>query len=141
MRPVPTFEVLEAIFTINNMAPSRKTEVALMSMMERFLESNTSCECDDCKRSTQGFKKVSASLPRRNYDKENGSPARNSDRYLCSEHRGTPISKRPPPRDKFATNTTTPMNRADKVNILLKADTVQDVLEVFKSTPTIYRKL
>ena len=107
-----------------------------MSMMERFLESNTSCECDDCKRSTQRFKKVSASLPRRNYDKENGSPARNSDRYLCSEHRGTPISKRPPPRDKFATNTTTPMNRADKVNILLKADTVQDVLEVFKSTPT-----
>lgn len=130
------------------MPPSRKTEMALMGMMEKFFESHTSCECSECKSTAKKAKKLTAQMSNRDINKENCSPSKespiiDSDRHQCSEHRLPPLSRKVGTKEKekdkeksINHGDTHQPNRADKINRLLKADSIPAVLEVFKSTPT-----
>ena len=116
-----------------------------MGMMERFLENHSSCDCPDCRKSTSRLRKITSQV--KDTGKENmptltpKSPT-DSDRHLCSEHRSVPLPPRKAPsRDKdkdklSAVGSAAHTNRADKINKLLKAESIPAVLDVFKTTPT-----
>lgn len=123
-----------------------------MAMMENFMETHmpkAPCECPQCRRSNKKTKKV-ASRNFKDSDKEN-TPLKNPlpaeiERQYCSDHRSIPVIKSPAPmpnlpkpKEKFkkpSSGSNIQKSRGEKVNDLLKADSVADVFEVFKLTET-----
>lgn len=140
------------------MAPPKKpVERDFMAMMENFMETHmpkAPCECPQCRKSSKRTKKVaSRNFKDKDIDKENlplkSNPLSMSteiERQYCSDHRPSPVIKSPAPmpplpkpKDKFkkpSSSGTIQKSRGEKVNDLLKADSVADVFEVFKLTET-----
>lgn len=123
-----------------------------MTMMENFMETHmpkSPCECPQCRRANKKAKKpVSRNF--KDSEKEN-MPIKNPlpteiERQYCSDHRPSAVTKSsasmptvPKPKEKFkkpASGSNTQKSRGEKVNDLLKADSVADVFEVFKLTET-----
>lgn len=124
-----------------------------MAMMENFMETHmpkAPCECPQCRRSNKKTKKVASRNFKEN-DKENlplkaPLPPVEIEHQYCSDHRPSsaikspgPLPPLPKPKDKFkksASGGTVQKSRGEKVNDLLRADSVADVFEVFKLTET-----
>lgn len=109
------------------------------------------CECPQCRRSSKKSKKVVAGRVSKENEKENiptkiPPPPPEPERQYCSDHRPSPVPKNPvslptlsKPKDKMKKplpNGNAQKSRGEKVNDLLKADSVADVFEVFKLTET-----
>lgn len=107
------------------------------------------CECPQCRRSNKKSKKIATRTPKDN-DKED-FPVKSAippeiERQYCSDHRtslapkkAAPVSDLSKPKDKIKKPASTggsQKSRGEKVNDLLKADSVADVFEVFKLTET-----
>lgn len=127
---------------MTGMAPSKKDQAAFMSMMDNIMSSTMPCTCSTCKSQSKKLRQhVSQHI-----DRDTGilegkiSISTSASRHLCPDHKHHAMPKRPSSvpreRERSPPQVTQPQGRSEKVNALMKAESVPAVLDVLKLTPT-----
>ncbi|KAJ9658230.1 hypothetical protein H2198_003803 [Neophaeococcomyces mojaviensis] len=135
------------------MVPSKKDRKAFMDMMDSVIQNHMPplmpCDCPQCKKRTKKTREYISTVYGKDNNKENPAPSKSvstsesNEHHLCPDHKryASPKRQASTQKDKdrdssLASNNANQPNRNDKVNSLMKAESVQAVLDVFKSTPT-----